>query len=546
VRSAVTLASVSVFVCLLSLATAQATGAALSGTNATAERDADPRITGVYANPVADGDRGEFVVLLVPPGTNLDGFSLADDDGTAGLPNRTVDGRIVLSTHPNATAALVGTGSSVYQLPETFALANGGERLVLQREGRVLDSIAYTDAPPGEVFVAPGRRWRPLGATERPVVAAGPGRVRVFALPDAPDVIVETLRDADRRVLVAGYTFTSRRVTDALVAASARNVTVRVLVDGAPVGGLERAASRRLDRLVAAGVEVRALGGERARYAFHHAKYAIVDDRALVTTENWKPSGTGGHGNRGWGAVTRQPAVVSGLATTFRADTGWRDAIPWQEYREQVNTTTGQRANDTYPDRFDPRQVRAEGGRLLVAPDNAERAVVGLLRNATDSVRIEQVSIGGRGQPFMRATLDAARRGVRVRVLVSGAWYARDDNRNLTRWLNERARDEGLNLEARVAEPRGRFGKIHAKGLVVDGDRVVVGSLNWNNHSARENREVALVLHGEEPARYFIRVFRADWRGGLWTLPAGLGLACLVAAACAVWRARRIRFVPSS
>jgi phosphatidylserine/phosphatidylglycerophosphate/cardiolipin synthase-like enzyme len=532
--------------CLFTLTATPGAAGSLTGTNATTDENADPRITGIYPNPVADDDRGEFVVLSVPSGTDLGEFSLADDDGTVTLPNRTVDGRVVLSTHPNVTAPLIDAGPGVHRLPETFALANGGERLVLGREDRVVDSVTYANAPPGEMFVAPGGHWRPLGATERPVVAAGPGRVRVFVLPDTPDVVVETLRDADRRVLVAGYTFTSRRVTDALVAASARNVTVRVLVDGAPVGGLERAESRRLDRLVAAGVEVRALGGERARYAFHHAKYAVVDDRALVTTENWKPSGTGGHDSRGWGAVTRQPAVVRGLVDTFRADAGWRDAIPWREYRQRVNTTAGGRASEEYPSRFDSRRVRAESARLLVAPDNAERAVAGLIRNATDSVRIEQVSIGGRGQPFVRATLDAARRGVRVRVLVSGAWYARKDNRNLTQWLNERARREGLDLEARVADPRGRFGKIHAKGLVVDGDRAIVGSLNWNNHSARENREVALVLHGEEPARYFTRVFRADWRGGLWTLPAGLGLACLVATVCAVWRARRIRFAPSS
>jgi len=553
VRHVLSLAAV--FVCLLALAavpagsTASMTGANTTGdapdANTTTDGGVGPRITAVYPNPVADDDRGEFVVLSVPPGTDLGEFALADEDVAVGLPNRTVGGRVALSTHPNATAAL--TERTVYRLPGDIALANGGERVELRHDGRALDGVNYTDAPASEVFtVADGRwRWRPLGATDRPIVTADPGPVRVFTLPDAPDAVVEALRGADRRVLVAGYTFTSRRVADALFAANERGVTVRVLVDGAPVGGLERGEARRLDRLAAAGVEVRALGGERARYAFHHPKYAVVDDRALVTTENWKPAGTGGHGSRGWGAVTRQPAVVNGLVATFHADAGWRDAVPWEEYRERVNTTDGRRANDTYPSRFDPRRVRADGARLLVAPDNAERAVTGLIRNATDSIRIEQVSIGDPRQPFLRATLDAARRGVRVRVLLSGAWYVREQNRNLTARLNLRADREGLPLEAKVADPRGRFGKIHTKGVVVDGDRVVVGSLNWNNHSVRENREVALVLHGEEPGRYFTRVFRADWRGGRWTLPAGLGLAALVAAGVAVWRARRIQFVGS-
>jgi len=386
--------------------------------------------------------------------------------------------------------------------------------------------------------------WRPLGATDRPVVGAEPGRVRAFVLPDAPTLAVTRVRAADRRILLAGYTFSSSAVTDALVAAASRNVTVRVLVDGGPVGGMSARMARRLDRLAATGIEVRVLAGERARYGFHHAKYAVVDDRALVTTENWKPSGTGGHGSRGWGVVTGQPGLVHGLAATFRADAGWHDAVPWREASADLTTVSGGvPANESYPRRFDPRRVRVEGAQLLVAPDNAERAVVELVGNATESIRVEQVSVGTRRQPFLRAALDAARGGATVRVLLSGAWYVREDNRNVTAYLNERAREEGLDLEARVADPRGRYGKIHAKGVVVDGDRVLLGSLNWNNYSTRENREVAVVLEGEEPARYFGRVFRADWRGGRWTLPAGVAVVCLLAALTAAWRARRVEFV---
>lgn len=499
-----------------------------------------PGIAAVYPNPAAGEDRGEFVVLSLPSDTDLDGLGLDDGEDTVGL-NGTASGRVTLSTAPNATERL--TGRSARPLPGDLALSNAGETLRLRRGNRTVDTLSYANAPAAEVRDASGE-WRSLGATDRPVVDAGPGQVRAFVLPDAPSLAASRLRAADRRVLLAGYTFTSRAATEALVGAVDRNLTVRVLVDGGPVGGMSARMARRLDRLAAAGAEVRVLDGPRARYAFHHAKYAVVDDRALVTTENWKPAGTGGHGSRGWAVVTDQPAVVRGLAETFRADAGWHDAIPWREARANLSTTAGGTPpNGSYPRRFDPRHLRVEGARLLVAPDNAERAVVELVGNATESVRVQQVSIGGRRQPFLQATLDAARRGATVRVLLSDAWYVREDNRNVTRWLNERAREEGLDLEARVADPRGRYEKIHVKGVVVDGDRVVVGSLNWNNYSARRNREVAVVLAGEEPARYFRRVFRADWRGGRWTLPAGLAVACLVAAFTAARRVRNIEFV---
>jgi phosphatidylserine/phosphatidylglycerophosphate/cardiolipin synthase-like enzyme len=497
-----------------------------------------PAIVAVYPNPVPDGDRGEFVVLRLPSDRRSP-LTLSDGEADRTVPANAT-GRVVFSTAPARTAAL--TGADPRRLPDGFALANGGERLVLRDGDRVVDAVAYGDAPESELFRPQTGEWAPLGATDRPVVRAGRGTARVFTLPDAPSVAVETLRGADRRILLAGYTLTAERVTDALVAAHRRGVTVRVLVDGSPVGGMPARQRERLDRLAAAGVDVRAVGGDRARYAFHHAKYAVADDRALVTTENWKAAGTGGHGSRGWGVVTDQPAVVRGLATTFRADAGWRDGIAWREYRETVETTRGRSANTTFPRRFAPERVPVERARLLVAPDNAERTVVGLLGNATESVRVEQVSIGSRRQPFVRAALDAARRGVRVRILLSGAWYVRAENRNLTRWLNDRADAEGLPLSAKVADPRGRFEKIHAKGVVVDGDRAVVGSLNWNNHSARENREVAVVLTGEAVGGYFGRVFRADWRGGRWVVPAGVVVAAALAWLVAGWRGSRIEF----
>jgi phosphatidylserine/phosphatidylglycerophosphate/cardiolipin synthase-like enzyme len=500
-----------------------------------------PAVVAAYPNPVAADDAGEFVVLSVPPGTDLGTFAVGDGEARVRLPNVTAGGRVTLSTDPDATRALLDR--RVYPLSDRLQLANGGERIRLYHGARVVDSLAYEDAPGGDLRVRDGDRpWRPLGATNREVVAAGEGRVTAFLLPDAPDVAVDHLRSAEERVLLAGYTFTSGRAADALVAAARRNVSVRVLVDGDPVGGMTDRQAAILDRLARAGIDVRVLGGDRARYRFHHAKYAVVDGRVLVTTENWKPAGLGGNGSRGWGVVTTQPRVVDGLVETFRADASWQDAQPWQEVRDSREFVAAEPPNSTYPSRFEPARVPVEGARLLVAPDNAEPVIRAAIAGANESLAIEQVTLGGRAQPFVRETLDAARRGVRVRVLLAGAWYVREDNERLVAWLNRRAEVEDLPLEARVADPRGRFEKIHAKGVVVDGDCVLLGSVNWNNNSVRHNREVVLVLEGAEVGAYYRRAFEADWRGGARRLPAGVVVVLLVGVAAALLGARRIRF----
>ncbi|MFC7136882.1 phospholipase D-like domain-containing protein [Halobaculum litoreum] len=84
---------------------------------------------------------------------------------------------------------------------------------------------------------------------------------------------------------------------------------------------------------------------------------------------------------------------------------------------------------------------------------------------------------------LLAATRRAAKRGVRVRLLLSNAWYVAEENAALVDSLNRWADRAGVPFEARVADPGGAFGKVHAKGVVAD-DTAVVGSLNWNPTSA--------------------------------------------------------------
>lgn len=488
----------------------------------TAANASEPRIAAVYPNPVAHRDRGEFVLLDVPPGTRLSRFDLGDRDDAYRLPNVTASGTVALSPDPAAVRNL--TEHRVVELSRDLALANGGDRVSLERDGSAVSTARYQDAPDGEIGRYDAERrvtWRPLGATNRSIVRGDGETARAFLLPDAPEVPIEEIRRADGRVLLAGYTFSSRRVADALANASERGVTVRVLLEGEPIGGISRRQARLLDDLADRGVRVELLSGPRDRYAYHHPKYAVVDDRAVVTTENWKPAGTGGRSSRGWGVVVSDPAVVEGLVETFRADAGWSDTRSWRQFSRGRSFEEPEIANGSYPSRHDPERVRVDRTDLLVAPDNAGEATVHALESAEESVDVVQVSISGPDQRFLRSAIEAARRGVDVRILLGGAWYVREDNRDLVEHLEGLADRKDLPIEAKLAEPDGRFEKIHAKGAIVDEEEVLLGSLNWNDAASRENREVVLRLEGEEIGSYYAEAFEDDWSGSVRELPIG-------------------------
>ncbi|WP_324662733.1 phospholipase D-like domain-containing protein [Haloarcula sediminis] len=501
-----------------------------------------PAIHAIYPDPVRGGDRGEFVVLALPNGTALGHYAVTDGDTTAALPNRTAGGRVAVTDAPESVRNL--TDYPVVGLDSAPALANGGDSVRLKRNGSTVARVRYSDTEEGELGVIAGStiRWHPLGATDRPVVTGGPGEARAFTLPDAPGAPLAPIRNATSRVYLAGYTLSSARVADALVAAQRRGAEVRVLLEGEPVGGRTRTEATTLDRLREAGIEVRVVAGPRARYRYHHAKYAVADDRAVVMTENWKPAGTGGQSSRGWGVATSQSRVVSGLTETFRADAGWRDAVAWGDFREGRSFQRGEAANTSYPSTFDATTVPVKRTELLVTPDNAQPALVTELDAANDSIDVVQPTVGGWDEPLVRALRRAAKRGVEVRLLLSSAWYAREENRGKVKRFNAWADRTGSPLTAKLADPGDRYGKIHAKGAILDGDRVIVGSLNWNEQAATTNREVVLLLYGTAVADYFGRVFERDWNGGRPSVPLGIAVAVLGALAVAALAARRVRF----
>jgi phosphatidylserine/phosphatidylglycerophosphate/cardiolipin synthase-like enzyme len=515
------------------------------GPSAVATADGDTRpssdrpnatLVAAYPNPVEREDAGEFVVHFPGP-TNTTGWTLGDGSNAARLPNRTLSGTVALTHTPNVTASK--TPHTVVRIEGRLRLANGGDHLRVRAGTRPVDAARYRDAPEAAIRDFQRDTWRPLGATDLEPVRTGGGRATAFVLPDAPDLTVETLAAARNRLLLAGYTLTSERVTDALLAAHERGATVRVVLDGSPVGGMTERQARQLDRLTDAGVEVRVFDGPYTRYAHHHAKYAVVDDRALVLTENFKPAGTGGMSSRGWGVRLADPATADALADLHAADRTARAATPWSAFREGRHFEPADPALGDFRTRHDPAVVSVDSASVLVGPDNAADAVVARLDAGEDRILVQQVTVDSRDNRLLRAALRAADRGVTVRLLLSSGWYVTEDNAALAAWLNRRADAAGWNLTARLDEPRG-YEKLHSKGVVVD-DAALVGSLNWGATAQTENREVMVAVDGAEVADYYADVFASDWaEPSSRSLPTTLVGLAAVAIAAAALLARRI------
>ena len=123
------------------------------------------------------------------------------------------------------------------------------------------------------VLFTAGNVWR-INAAE---ASKTPPKIQVFFSPKGgcEAAVLKAINEAKKEVLVAAYSFTSRPIASALIAAHKRGVDVKLCADDSN----KNEATSQADELAAAGVPVRF----DATHAISHSKYLVVDG-SLVTT----------------------------------------------------------------------------------------------------------------------------------------------------------------------------------------------------------------------------------------------------------------------
>ncbi len=128
----------------------------------------------------------------------------------------------------------------------------------------------------------------------------------------------------------------------------------------------------------------------------------------------------------------------------------------------------------------------------------ADAVLVPLIASAQESIHAELYQFSF---PELReAMAAAAARGVDVKIILDPTV---DSNLDTAEFLKARG------VQVRWGSQEYRY--THAKTAVVDGRKVVVGSINWSGNAMRNNREAGVVIEGGQTAREFEAVFAEDW-----------------------------------
>jgi len=490
-------------------------------------------------DPHSYEDADEYLVLS---GTgSLDGITISDGQGGFRFPPGTrINGLLTIARSGTAFKQSHGIYPDFEWLDysqmvpdvikgDTLRLANSKDALMLYENGILLQKVAWPeDVKPreGQIHYLDKGVWDPrplmIGQSRFSPAVFQNVSIITFVSPDCSNEIFSyAVNQASDQVLLNVYEFSSPLMTDTLIKAHAREVDIKVVIEGGPVGGISPEGKEAIRNLTDSGIPVSMMvsrKGEPAPYRYDHAKYMVIDKRAvLLTSENFKYSGfppAGMTGNRGWGVYLEDPRLAEYFSTVYQTDYSGKSMTV---YNGSAGTPESM-PSGKYTVEFQPGYFTGATVRPVISPDTSNQ-ITELINSAEKSIEIEQAYITNETtyslNPYLSAAINTSRRGVHVRVLLDSYWYNIEDeadNDEMVALINRIGSDEQIPLEARCVDlSTNEVDKIHNKGVIVDDKYVLVSSINWNSNSPNFNREAGVIIDHPGVARYFLDVFEDDW-----------------------------------
>ncbi len=292
---------------------------------------------------------------------------------------------------------------------------------------------------------------------------------RVLVQPEDGVEPVHALIDGARAsIKVKMFAFTSPVLMNALVSAKDRGLEVRVMLNPARSSG-SRANDEAYEKLRAAGVAVL---WTNPKFAVTHEKSMVVDRAtALIATFNFSDKYF--THTRDYGVVVSDPAIVREVETCFEAD--WHRTA------------------------FNP----PFGSVLLWSDLNARGAMAAFIDDARHSLIVQHPKFSDGA--ILDRLLAAHARGVHVRVL-SGGRHGISESDMIDTFSALR-----ILIRAGIKVHKQHQLRLHAKLIVADHERALVGSMNIDRSAFDLRRELGMVVDDENAVAVLRHRVHADW-----------------------------------
>jgi phosphatidylserine/phosphatidylglycerophosphate/cardiolipin synthase-like enzyme len=292
----------------------------------------------------------------------------------------------------------------------------------------------------------------------------------LIVLPDdTGKPIVDAIDGASRSLNIRMFLFTDATLLAAVCAAQQRGVTVRVMLNPARRNGESENEEAR-HTLLAAGVEVR---DSNPAFALTHQKSMVVDNRiGFVESLNWEPRDL--TKTRDYAIVTSHAHEVEEMVACFEADWAHQDFAP--------------RSRST----------------LVWCPNNGRQRMAAFIDATRHSLWLQNERY--QDQVIIERLVRAVTRGVQVHILTKPPHTLKPDK------LIEGVGGLRILQDVGAKVHTLKHLKLHAKMMLADGKRALVGSINIAPGSFDARRELAIETEEPDAVKRLEQTAKHDWK----------------------------------
>ena len=359
--------------------------------------------------------------------------------------------------------------------------------------------------------------------------------------PDSGWVVLRDFIAAARESLTAAiYDFDGEHIAESLIETSqAHGLPIKLAIDDSINDEKELPVQRRLKLRLQDSYDPQTVfcrSGARFPSAYHE-KVLVRDGSSFwLSSGNWTRSsqpeldpvnnpddapGMYSKGNREWHVVVENEELSDLFARYIEHDrvTAQDDAshafAPPVEYPDVFVPLAAlldetEAAALAAPVPVAPQLLPAAGAftvRPLLSPDNYARRVRELIESAAERLYLQYSYI-----TWTAADRDRDFREV-LEHLAELSWRDADEF-DLRIIVNSRDAAQKVRVLAENGFNEAVFGRqsrIHNKGIIADGKRVLVSSQNWSGDGFLRNRDAGVIIDNPEVAQYYEAIFLDDW-----------------------------------
>ena len=260
-------------------------------------------------------------------------------------------------------------------------------------------------------------------------------------------------------------------------------------------------------------------------YSYIHSKVAVRDTESVwISSGNWKDTSLppDGVGNREWSVIVNSNSFAELVLSRLSWDEN-ENHLHISPHSSNHAPTFDWEMEDSTGGSFQEPITQSYSGsfemQLMTCPDDCVDGIIEMIESADSTIELSLQYLdldwywGFGDNPIIEAIYEAAQRGVQVRLLLNGFYADIDDEiRDAVNLFNTNWNaTEGLDVTARLMAWSDTITKLHNKGAIIDGESVLIGSMNWGSSAALRNREMGVLIHGQELASEYLQSFDEDW-----------------------------------